>query len=121
LRVVHAYDLNIAWIDINSPELPQWEKQAHEKADEILARIVDDVLPLEQRDSVELRTVVGPPAEVLHGQSLDAALLVVGSRGRGGFTSLLLGSVSQQLAQHAPCPIVIIPPPAGDRTAPNAN
>jgi nucleotide-binding universal stress UspA family protein len=37
----------------------------------------------------------------------DADMLVVGSRGHGGFTALLLGSVSQQLAHHAPCPLLI--------------
>jgi nucleotide-binding universal stress UspA family protein len=37
-------------------------------------------------------------------------MLVVGSRGLGGFVGLLLGSVSQQCAHHATCPVVIIPP-----------
>jgi nucleotide-binding universal stress UspA family protein len=37
-------------------------------------------------------------------------MLVVGSRGHGGFTGLLLGSVSQHVVQHAPCPAVVVPP-----------
>ena len=53
--------------------------------------------------------VQGTPAEALLRVAAGADLLVVGSRGRGGFTGLLLGSVSQQCAHHAPCPLVIIP------------
>ena len=52
----------------------------------------------------------GSPAGVLTEVAKGADLLVVGSRGRGGFSGLLLGSVSQQVSHHAPCPVVIIPP-----------
>ena len=58
----------------------------------------------------ELRLVQGPAAPALIDAARGGALLVVGSRGRGGFTGLLLGSVSQQIAQHATVPVVIVPP-----------
>ena len=51
----------------------------------------------------------GDPAEELVKASRDADLLVVGSRGSGGFARLLMGSVSSQVTHHAACPVVIIP------------
>ena len=50
------------------------------------------------------------PASALLDAARDAQLLVVGSRGRGGFTGLTLGSVSQALIHHAPCPVLITRP-----------
>jgi nucleotide-binding universal stress UspA family protein len=58
---------------------------------------------------VEALSVEGRPATALVEQARDAELLVVGSRGRGAAGSLLLGSVSQSVAHHAPCPLVIVP------------
>lgn len=63
----------------------------------------------EGRDlDIETRAVEGPPATVLLAAAKLADLLVVGSRGLGGFRELLLGSVSHQCAHHAPCPVVIV-------------
>jgi nucleotide-binding universal stress UspA family protein len=58
--------------------------------------------------TVEAKVMSGGAAQVLVEEAKGADLLVVGSRGRGGFSGLLLGSVSQQAAHHAPCPVVIV-------------
>ncbi len=59
--------------------------------------------------SVTVRAVSGVPAEELINASRGADMLVVGSRGSGGFSRLLMGSVSSQAVHHAECPVVIIP------------
>jgi nucleotide-binding universal stress UspA family protein len=61
------------------------------------------------------RVVEGHPARVMAEAATGADLLVVGSRGHGGFTGLLLGSVSEYVVTHAPCPVVVVRhPAAGD-------
>ena len=59
--------------------------------------------------AVERCVIEGTPGAVLVAESQDADMLVVGSRGHGGFAGLLLGSVGAQCAHHAACPVVIIP------------
>lgn len=58
--------------------------------------------------SVEAVVVRGKPVRTLLDYGENAALLVVGSRGRGGFTGMLLGSTSQALVTHAPCPVAVV-------------
>jgi nucleotide-binding universal stress UspA family protein len=67
-------------------------------------------LPADQTEVVINQVVAeGPAASILIERSRDADLLVVGSRGFGGFRGLLLGSVSHQCASHAHCPVVVVP------------
>lgn len=62
---------------------------------------------------IDLLVQSGQPAEALIAASDEAKAIVVGSRGRGGFTGLLLGSVSQQVIAHARCPVVVLPRETG--------
>jgi nucleotide-binding universal stress UspA family protein len=68
--------------------------------------------------TTELLILKGNPAKVLLEQSKNADMLVLGSRGLGGFRGLMLGSVGQQCVQHAHCPVVIVPVHAEGQWAP---
>jgi nucleotide-binding universal stress UspA family protein len=81
-------------------------KGAQQEVDELLDRLGDQPRPL----SVTIQGATGLPAEELIKAAADAEMIVVGSRGAGGFRKLLLGSVSTQLTHHAHCPVVLIPP-----------
>ena len=64
---------------------------------------------------VRVHAAIGAAADVLIMESHGADLLVVGSRGHGGFTHMLLGSVSMQCAQHASCPVTVVHSPEAHR------
>ncbi|HUC34549.1 MAG TPA: universal stress protein [Gaiellaceae bacterium] len=123
VRVVHAYqpphvplaEAGLGGVAVpavfteNGEELGRVvEGQARAIVDGALRRLDDD-----STRGLEIEQVAaeGPATETLIEAARDAELLVLGSRGRGGFLGLLLGSVSQQCAQHPPCPVVILPPP----------
>ncbi|MFB7506893.1 universal stress protein [Streptomyces broussonetiae] len=73
-----------------------------------MRRELADVLGADASASVRTHLVHGNPADVLLRAAEGAEILVVGSRGRGGFARALLGSISQHVSQHANCPVVIV-------------
>jgi nucleotide-binding universal stress UspA family protein len=77
-------------------------------AEKELTEAISEVAGQDPDVTINPVVVEGWPAEVLLNAAEGADLLVVGSRGRGGFTSALLGSVSQNCAHHATCPLLII-------------
>jgi nucleotide-binding universal stress UspA family protein len=113
VRVVHAWQFRppygrSAAVDgiplVLGANLDGYSRAAAAELDAIVA----EAAPGAGGFGVEKRVEQGDPATVLIDQSRDADLLVVGSRGHGGFASLLLGSVSQVCAQDAACPVVIV-------------
>ena len=93
-----------------------FEEAVRGQADELLEAMVGELG--ETVSGVEVQqTVVEDrhPAEALVQLSVDAELLVVGSRGRGGFSELLLGSVSHAAVLHAVCPVVVVPSSRDER------
>jgi nucleotide-binding universal stress UspA family protein len=108
LRVVHAWQLGYTgfegWLPAGGGELEDFRQGAAAALDETVREVVADADGV----TIERRVDHGAPAAVLVEESRAADLLVVGSRGHGGFAQLLLGSVSQQCAQHAFCPVVIV-------------
>lgn len=88
-----------------------------ESAKPILSRAVNDARAQWPDVPIRQEIVVNSPAMALIDASEGATMLVVGSRGRGGFVSLLLGSVSLHCVVHAPCPVVVVPTGRDDQPA----
>ena len=90
----------------DDPERTEEARQAVQaETDKVLAGLAGP-----RPDSVTVKAVHGFPVEELINAGKDADMLVLGSRGAGGFTRLMMGSVSSQVAQHAHCPVLIVPP-----------
>ena len=79
-----------------------------ELAREVVTLAIADVSSPGEQVTIRPKVVEGNAAQVLLDASAGAELLVVGSRGHGGFVGALLGSVSQHCVHHAACPVVVI-------------
>ncbi len=111
LEVVHAWSLPAVG-DLSGIVAAGGETPFRRAADHVVAHMLSENLG--DLGGVEVLTTVveGNPAAALLDAARDADLLVVGTRGRGGFKGLLVGSVSQQCTHHARCPVVVVPPGA---------
>lgn len=117
LVLVHAYQqVRYSWDLADMP----WPDEASDE--QVRAEIETELTGLAQRlraehprvPRVETRQVHATAAGVLIGQSNEAQVTVVGSRGAGGFAELLIGSVSWQVASHGRGPVVVVRPPIAD-------
>jgi nucleotide-binding universal stress UspA family protein len=82
-----------------------------EGARETLEAVVADVVTDGESDRVQRAVISGHAPSVLIAESQEADLVVMGARGHGGFAGMLLGSVTNSVAHHALCPVVIVPTP----------
>jgi nucleotide-binding universal stress UspA family protein len=111
LAVVHAWWTPYAVPPMGIGMAPLHREEFVEQSQRLLREMVDRAVAGAERrpPDVELSPVEAPAAQALLDRSTGAGLLVVGGRGRGGFTGLLLGSVSQQCLHHAGCAVVVVP------------
>lgn len=110
LHVVHAWSPPAPVSEIAALVEPVDAEVFEKAAHELLTEEVDRLAPRpEGSPPIEAVGRRGYASTILLEESKDADLLVVGTRGRGGFAGLLLGSVSQQCAQHAERPVAVIP------------
>ena len=108
LHVVRTWAMMTApqpstWTPGYVPPLTEWEKAVF---DELTAHV--KAAGLDPSVRVTCHVVHKSPAQGLMTAAEGAHLLVLGARGRGGFRGLLLGSVSDQLVHHAPCPVTVV-------------
>ncbi len=106
LRVVHAFQIPVTgtWTAGAVVDPEPFEHSASQMVEGALTAVGADLEGLDVERVVE----AGSPVSALIDHATSGDVVVVGSRGRGGFTGLLLGSVSQQVVLHAPCPVVVV-------------
>lgn len=112
VEAIHSWSMPYAYSPIGGGVMIVEPESMEQGAKQELAEALRQV-DARAGDGVELRpqVVEGPPASSLLERAKGADLLALGTRGRGGFAGLVLGSVSQQCLHHATCPVVVLPEP----------
>ena len=102
LEAVTSFDFPSQIAELVADDM-DWDSRARSLLDDALATV-----NAEEEVEITRTTTRGHPAQVLIEASRDADLLVVGSRGHGGFAGMMLGSVSVHVSAHAGCPVVVV-------------
>jgi nucleotide-binding universal stress UspA family protein len=117
LDVVSTYAIELYYVGgapLDVPDVASVRDDQRERAravvEEVLAEVPVSGVPGIRDVAVTLHVSAGPPAQALLDRAEGAALLVVGSRGRGAVRSAVLGSVALHCVTHAPCPVVVVHP-----------
>ena len=104
-EAIRGYYSNMVTYSDDPDRTEELRTMVQQEADKVLAAL-DGPHP----DSVTVKAIHGFPVEELIKAGQDADMIVLGSRGAGGFTRLMMGSVSSQVVLHAHCPVLIVPP-----------
>ena len=110
--VVHAFSL-AAFTVVPTYDVPSMAEVAAQTREELARLLATEWTAVLKGIPHRAELVEGPASRVLMdiAEKERAQLLVVGSRGRGGFAELVLGSVSHQLVHHSKVPVLVVPPP----------
>lgn len=111
LHVIRAWTMRTTprpkeWPTGAVPSVDEWEESVRADTQEL----VTSGLGHEPGCEIEIHVVHSPSPQALLSASRGAELLVVGHRGRGGFSGLLLGAVAEQCVRHASCPVLVVRP-----------
>ncbi|MET9848336.1 universal stress protein [Streptomyces ossamyceticus] len=108
LRVVHAFVWPAMHVPLGSSPLGPPEGGLQNMVDRLVAEAVERARAVAPDVEVGHVVVTGEPLTVLEAQSRAAELVVIGSRGMGGFVGLLVGSTAVRLAAHGRCPVLVV-------------
>ncbi|GHB01863.1 universal stress protein [Streptomyces termitum] len=106
LHAVISWEYPASWATLMPGVPPEFDPE--QLARQILDQSLEQALTPEEAAAATRTVVGGNAAQALIDQAEGAALLVVGDRGYSGFKAAVLGSVSSNVAQHAPCPVVVV-------------